>query len=198
MTPTDYQPVSGSFADRVVEFFTTHPEEELTPTEIGIKFDKPPKNVHSLLRTPVEYGVLVRTESDDGELVYRLGKGSPAIKPNPSAHPVLPKTGAALLQATLAQGSKKHQVPRRRLPSNFDIDALQIEAGVPIPAQGNAKASVDWHRLFKRMKAGESVVLPRSAHGSLSKAKTDSKKTGGPELSIRLIDAEKLRLWRIK
>lgn len=105
---------------------------------------------------------------------------------------------AARLQDTLAQGSKKHQVPRRRLPSNFDIDALQIEAGVPIPAQGNAKASVDWHRLFKRMKAGESVVLPRSAHGSLSKAKTDSKKTGGPELSIRLIDAEKLRLWRIK
>lgn len=198
MSTIDYIPQPGSLVEKVLEFFTSNPDEELTPTEIGIKFDRPAKNIHSLLTTAVARGALVRKEGDDGELVYCLGAGSPAITPNPNAHPVLPKTGGAALQEFMGQTVKTPKARPTRQPLNLDLDALPIETSVPISQMGNNRHTMDWNRLFDRMQVGNSVVLPRSAHSRISKAKLDSKRAGGPEFSIRLIDANSLRLWRIK
>lgn len=83
-----YAPQQGSVAWKVIEFLTTNPDEELTRDDIAAKFDCTSGNVHSLLRQSVDAGLLLRVETDD-ELVYRLGKGSPVIKPNKAANPSL-------------------------------------------------------------------------------------------------------------
>lgn len=88
----DYKPNDGSTAFKVIEFLTTHPGEELTSEDVGAKYDKPSKNVHSLLGAAVLAGALVRAENDDGDIVYRLGTGVAQIKANPAGAPSLRTT----------------------------------------------------------------------------------------------------------
>ena len=64
-------------AHKVVEFLTACPEECLTRDDIGVKFGVSPAAVHTQLVEAIASGALVREENlEDGELVYRLGKGA--------------------------------------------------------------------------------------------------------------------------
>lgn len=187
-----YNPQEGSVAFKVIEFLTTHPDEELTPDDVGAKYDKPAKNVHSLLGAAVEAGALKRSENDDGDLVYRLGKGAPLVKANPH--------GAPSLRASTegAWGGVKQTAKRRRsLRVVIDVDTVIIETDVSPPGRAGG-IKPDYTRLFARMAPGHSCLLPMTAKASLSKACTKLKKAGHGLMSISLIDDDSLRLFRLK
>lgn len=66
-----------SFALRVVLFFARNPEEELTTTDIALKFAIPPLNVRSTLAIAVANGMLRRRGGNNGGrgklLIYSAG-----------------------------------------------------------------------------------------------------------------------------
>ena len=72
-----YTPQQGSVAWKVIEFFTTNQQEELTLADLESKFDKAASQFHSLLGAAVEAGVLKRSTNGDEELVYSFGSGHP-------------------------------------------------------------------------------------------------------------------------
>lgn len=185
-----YTPREGSLPWKVIEFLTTNPEEELSPNEISAKFDVPAKQIHTQLALAVQHGTLKRAESED-ELVYCLGTGSPVIKPNRATNPSLHGTGGVWNgNAPTARAS------RRQLPA-IDLAAVQMEAGIPIPA-GRHVVQHDWPALFQRMQPGQSCVIPIAFRYVLGKACTDFKKAELGEMSLRVINEANLRLWRVK
>jgi hypothetical protein len=187
-----YNPQEGSVAFKVIEFLTTHPDEELTTEDVSAKYDKPRKNVHSLLGTAVESGALTRSENEDGELVYRLGKGTPLVKANPHGAPSL----RAAIQGAWG-GVKPAANPRRRPPVALDLDAITIDKDVPFVVRSAGK-SIDYPGLFNRMGPGHSCLLPITTKASLGKACTEFKKAGHGLMAISLIDDDSLRLFRLK
>lgn len=88
-----YVPKAGSVADRVIQFLTANPEEELGRRDIALKFDCAHESVDAFLESAVKAGVLVRTRNDDSELVWCLpsaAKGrtvieTPTLVPEPEA-----------------------------------------------------------------------------------------------------------------
>jgi hypothetical protein len=180
----NYKPQAGSVAFKTIEYLTTNPEEELTSEDIGIKFDKPSKQVHSLLAEAVKAGALKREENAEQELVYRLGSGVPGIVPAAGRNATL-RTNLSFAAAP----------PAKRSPLQIDVAAIQIETGIPVPS--GRLPRVDWPALFARMKAGESCLLPLQAKATLAAAMCEFKKTGKGEFSLRRSDTQ-LRLWRIK
>lgn len=187
-----YNPQQGSVAFKVIEFLTTHPDEELTPEDVSAKYDKPRNNVHSLLGPAVESGALTRGENDDGDIVYRLGKGVPLIKANPH--------GATSLRAATQGvwgGVKQPVQPRRVLRVAIDVDTVTIDTDVPLPGRTGG-ITPDYSRLFARMAPGHSCLLPIAAQARLRKACTEFKKAGSGLMSISLIDDDSLRLFRLK
>lgn len=185
-----YAPQQGSVAWKVIEFLTTNPEEELNRENIAAKFDAAPSSVHTLLRQCVEAGLLKRIEAED-ELVYRLGSGTPQIKPNKAAQPSLRAPGAQW-----PGNVPPPRTPRKPLPA-LDLAAVPLETGVAIPT-GRSQVQHDWPALFDRMEPGQSCVIPAAFKYVLGKACGDFKKTGKGEMSIRTINDNELRLWRVK
>lgn len=187
MSPAKYTPQQGSLPYLVIEFLTTNPHEELTCDDIEAKFERSSRQVHSLLAEAVERGAVTRAPGDDGELVYRLGAGSPGVKTNRGRHPALAAHEALDLAA------KKKAT--RRPPVEVDIDAISIEKSVPIPHGGRVRV-MDWTGLLSRMAVGDSCSLPEQVKTTLSKACTDSKKAGTGTFTIRRISDTEVRLWR--
>lgn len=183
-----YVPQQGSVAWKVIEFLTTNPEEELSKDDIAAKFDATANNVHTLLRQSVEAGLLNRTEVED-ELVYRLGNGTPLIKPNKAGNPSLGKGGATWPSNPAGKRRKLRELP--------DLDGIQIEQGVDKPTP--QLLSVKWNALFDRMKPGkDSFRLPIEHKYSVGKAASNYKRDGHGELTIRQISETEIRVWRDK
>lgn len=187
-----YTPLQGSVAWKVIEYLTTHPLEELTNEQVSAKFDKPLKQIHSLLGAAVEHRVLVRGENEDGDIVYRLLKPLDGIKPNPAGAPTLHTAGLPSICPVVPK-PRRHTGPRRA-PQVIDVMTVQIDDGVPVPSCGPLRT--DWARLFDRMKVGQSVVLPLSSRTSIAKASTDYHRAGKGKMSLRA-NAGELRVWRL-
>lgn len=191
-----YTPEAGSFDFKVVQYFITNPDEELTTLDIGEKFGKHFAKVHTLLARAIDAGLLVRGEpGGDGELIYSRGPAASAsgIKANKAAHPSLNGNGA--WPNTAQPGPKRRSKGRLELPS---LDQIPLETNVPIPAKAGGRLATDWPALFSRMVAGQSCVLPRRARATIGKAITKFNRDGGGEMAIRVISDDELRLWRIK
>jgi len=181
-----YIPQQGSVAWKVIEFLTTNPEEELSKDDIAAKFDASANSVHTLLRPSVEAGLLKRTEVED-ELVYRLGNGTPLIKPNKAGNPSLGKGGS--LWPGEAPSKRRHSMP--------DLDSIQLEEGVdkPTPQLLSAK----WNAKFDSMRPGkDSFRLPIEHKYAVGKAASNYKRDGHGELSIKQISETEIRVWRDK
>lgn len=185
-----YAPQQGSVAWKVIEFLTTNPEEELSANEVSAKFDCTSGGVHSMLRASVDAGLLKRVEVED-ELVYRLGTGSPAIKANKGSNPSLRAPGALW-----PDNVPPPRLSRGKLPA-LDLAAVQIETDVAIPT-GRNTIKHDWTALFLRMQPGQSCAIPAAFKYVLGKACGDFKKAELGEMSIRRINDDELRLWRVK
>lgn len=183
---SSYSPHRHSFAARAIEFFTTNPDEELTTIDLAIKFDRPAKQVHSLLAYAVDSGALKRTTNDEDEIVYRLGTGAPEISAAPHKHP------------TLLSGVP---IPPKRAVSaadvTIDLQSIQLRDDVPVPLPKRARR--DWDSLLQRMEVGQSCELPIVLRGAVNAAVTKLKrKGGGSEFALRQTSADVFGLWRVK
>lgn len=183
-----YCPQVGSVAYQVIEFLTTHPEEELTREDVSVKFDTPAKQVHSMLATAIESGALKRRDTDDGEIAYSLGVGVPTIKPSRARNPTL-RPDALMAGANL--GKRKSTLPPP------DLTTLEIRSDVPVPG-GPGRQKTDWTVLLQRMEVGNSTVLDRRYRAGLSKACTEWKKAGKGSFSVGAISDSQIGIWRVK
>ncbi len=193
----DYTPREGSVAWKVIEYLTTNPGESLSSDGIAAKCDVGRNNVHSLLAQAVDVGILVRKEDlESGELVYRRGKGHPSVKANVSRNPSL-RAAASPWSESVATSARSPRATRYRLV--LDVETLQIKDGVPLPPISAHRRSTDWPALFKRMKVGQSVTLPKAVKSTLKKAITiQHAENLDVEFATRIVDAEHLGLWRVR
>ena len=130
MTSSTYTPREGSVAFRVLEFLCANPDESLSAADVAVKFDCTRNNVHTLLAPAVSAGSLIRREDlEDGELVYRVGSGAPAVSAKPAAAP-----GSASNPFGAARGAA-------RTPFWVDAGHLAIDSEVPFPPPLRAAAS---------------------------------------------------------
>lgn len=191
MNKPAYNPQPGSVAWKVIEFLTTHPDEYLSTDDVAVKFEKPPTHVHSFLGLAVEAGVLTRKEElSSGGLVYRLGAGHPAIRPNPSLHPSLGPRSAPKVATPSATPR------RRRSPVCVDITKVKIDQEFPMPIQ--TRGGTDWPSLIKRLdKVGASFAVPGEVRHALGKQLAAYKKSHpGWAYTLRLMGDGTVRVWR--
>lgn len=64
-----YTPAPGSLAARVLGFFQTNPDEELTVRDVAIKFGVPYSAVPACLQAPIKRKLLTRSKTKP--YVYR-------------------------------------------------------------------------------------------------------------------------------
>ena len=67
-----YTPRTGSLADKVLRFLRENPEEELTRSDVSVKFGVMVSSVGGCLLHTVHQNHLVQTRNEEGQLVYRL------------------------------------------------------------------------------------------------------------------------------
>lgn len=187
---SSYVPQQGSVAWRVIEFLTTNPDETLRCDDVAAKFGCGAASVHTLLRAGVAAGALVRIETGDGELEYRLGAGVPVIEAAPHKHPSLSRDADPERNVGVQSAVKK-----RRPPFRCDLDKVVIEKDVPLHAI-NASA-FDWSPLLERLQPGDSFALPGEARSSIGAAITRYSKATGVQLIKRTVDGG-IRVWRVK
>ncbi len=70
-----YRPQQNSTPARVLAWFKANPEEELTRSDLAVKFDLALNSVGGSLLLAVRAGLLHITRNRLGQSVYRLGRG---------------------------------------------------------------------------------------------------------------------------
>jgi hypothetical protein len=188
-----YVPQEGSIAWKVIEFFTTNPDETLTTSDLESKFDKPASQFHSLLSSAVASGTLRRYANDEDELVYSMGTGNPYVKPSRARNPSL-RPDALLTGATLGFKASSKETPSQK--TEFDLTAVQIFEGIPMPT-GSA-STTDFETLFARMQVNQSCRLPMWLRSKANKACTTAKTAGKGTFTIRKISDEEIGIWRVQ
>lgn len=194
MSAVIYSPAPAGLDFQVIQYFVTNPEEELTTLDIGEKFGLNPAHVHTRLAKALEAGALKRVTNAEEELVYSLGKTPTAVKPNAGKHPSL-KSGSERIDQALAGGKSAKNRKPVLLPQ---LDEIPLEQGVPIASKWGGKVKTEWPALFKRMKAGDSCLLPKGVRSTLGKAITEFAKAELGEMTMRVVSETEVRLWRIK
>ena len=190
---TIYSPQSGSIPFKVIEFFTTYPDEELTTENLEAKFGKPAAQFHTHLAPALQAGFLKRRTNDDDELVYSLGKGTAQVQANPARHPNL-RPDALLAGAELG---RKPEPKSRIYASMLDLDSVQLRDNIPIPdKQGNAVEK--FTALLARMKVGQSCELPAATKTTLAKVCTAHHAEGKGKFTVRKLNITTIGLWRVE
>lgn len=69
-----YTPEPDSIQYRILNFFQRNPNEELTRSDIAVKFEIQPSFVDEALSIAKIYGAVVTTRNEETELVWRLGR----------------------------------------------------------------------------------------------------------------------------
>lgn len=196
-----YRPQQGSVAWRVIEFFTTNPDETLAPDDIAAKFDVPSKQVHSMLGLAVESGALLRLadpDEDEDELVYRLGAGVPAIVPNPAAHPTL--KGAGIANAITPKPEPVALIRRSQKElAHIDLSDCKVEDNVPIPPPKTRETlGKRLVRLLETLEPGQSILFPEIVGRNLSATQTKLKELHPDRSYTRRVEGTGMRVWREK
>ncbi|MDR2155933.1 MAG: hypothetical protein LBE78_13075 [Burkholderiaceae bacterium] len=70
-----YRPRPDSVAGRVIDFFHSNPDEELSTADIAVKFDTHVQNVTGKLIGAVDAGVIVKKAGEKGRVIYALAHG---------------------------------------------------------------------------------------------------------------------------
>lgn len=69
-----YRPRPGSLVDRVLAFFEKNPDEELSRSDVAVKFELGITSVSGTLAAAVQAGLLRWEKDDAGRWVYRAGQ----------------------------------------------------------------------------------------------------------------------------
>lgn len=178
-----YTPRGDSLARKVIDFLMANPDDELTPKDVGVKFDTDAKSVHASLKAPVENGWLVKVHNDDLELVFRLGPQ--ALN---AGGPFAQLTGSAPPQATI-------DVTADRLRMLCVDDDVPINPPKPEPGE-------KWQPLFAKLtRPGQSIAIPMDWRTSLSREATrrNNLQTGsGPTYKVgKCHKTAHARIWRV-
>lgn len=188
-----YTPQIDGIPFRVIEYFTTNPEEELDKHALEIKFGKPANQFISILAVAVDSGALIRTTNSDDEIVWRLGTGIKSITANPGRHPSA-KPDALERGAALGRKPYTARVHKAK-PAPLDFDAIKLVDNTPLPeVRGATKAK--WLDLFNRMKVNQSCHLPTHTKTTVAKYIQGIKAEGKGTFVIRQIDDKTIGLWR--
>lgn len=196
-----YNPIAGSIAFKVIEYFTTNPDEVLTIDDLEAKFDKPKGQFHSFLGPAVHAGILKRESNDEFELEYSLGTGVASIKPNAGRNPTVkakPYDAAAPFGTQLRTpkpSREKVDVPP------IDPSTIAIVNDVPLPTVAPKGPQSDWPKweeLFKKMGVGESFALNMDQQKRVKSKITRAHKAKLGKWVSRKIDAEKFGVWRVE
>lgn len=144
MSDDTYTPKAGSLAEKVVNYFRLHPTHKLDIDAISTRFGFT-GNVVIALSKSVLHGLLSDGRGDDP--VFTAGPNLPGIV-NPSAISQ-PKTNKGT-----GRGHSKL--------AHFDINGVQVDKGVPIPAGTvRKKHESKWAPLLAKLTAkGDSLALP--------------------------------------
>lgn len=180
---TAYTPRADSLAARCINFFRLNPEEELTLEDIADKFDAVRGNIHTLLMSAREAGVIDRYRNADGDYVYKAGSKIDTDKAN----------SVDIDAVHHGRTSTRFNAPAiaQELP---DPMAVVIEDDVPLPG---ARQKQDWMPLLRRMLVKQSAALPLAARYTLSQAVTQAHKEKlGTFVTRRDADKNIVRVWR--
>lgn len=199
-----YTPREGSVPFKVIQFLTANPDEQLDADLISAKCDCDRRNVHTLLSSAVQAGLLHRAEdTSTGELVYTVGSGEPAKTPAMGGfHAWLDRKGQ---QSEEAPSPRRAAHPpklmqqdagdkKRSGPYWVDTAAVRIDKGIPMPSRG-AKA-IAWAPLLDQLAVGDSFQLPDEAKSAIGTAMKAYKDSTGKTLASRKVDGG-IRVWRV-
>lgn len=148
MSDATYAPRIGSIAHRVITFLVLNPDEELTRTDIGTKFDTQPSNVDTQLGIAVARGILNRTRNSDMELVWSLGENTDFIL----------QSGGDDEQSAPADIVKRSAAPVVAKPAvpEIDLDNTPVRKGMRLlsPEERRRLEFSDW---FDKFDVGDSA-----------------------------------------
>jgi hypothetical protein len=182
MSDDTYTPKAGSLAEKVCNYFRLNPSHILDIDTIAEDFGVAGSVVAALDRA-VSHGLLAR--SHGGE--FTAGPMLPdVVNPSVISQPK-PRKGTGRGHSKLA---------------HFDIDAIQVDKGVPIPSGTvRKKHESKWAPLLAKLTTkGDSVALPDQYRGTidsyirkLTKARPDK----APQFRTGRDDNGVTRIWRI-
>lgn len=167
-TATTYTPRPGSIPHRVLTFLVLNPEEELTRSDIAVKFDCQGSSVDTLLGIAVARQILKRGRNSDMEVVWSLGKSTDFVldQTNAGAEPLVklpsrcfPSARAAASESeSYIERPARHQRPQ--LPSEpadaIDLKAIQVRKGVRLMTKEERRRA-EFSEWFAQFEIGDSA-----------------------------------------
>lgn len=171
-----YTPRADSLAERVCNYFSRLPDEELSTSDIAIKFDAQRHSVAAQLETAVTHGYLIR----EG-MAFRAG---PKLPP--------PGTPAAVGGSIFPATRNGHGGPRT--PFECDWASIKVEKDVPLQPRGERHQKV--FELFDKLEVNDSFVVPIAGKHTIASAMTAYRKKTNKTLKRRVIDGDQVRVWR--
>jgi hypothetical protein len=176
-------PPQDSLSFKVVDYFHGHPDEVLTQRDVAKKFGVAPSSVDSMLMPAVQSGHLVRAQSDEYGVVFRL----------PPKRTGFPKPFTPSLKEAVRRNREA-----RRAPVRIDFAAIKIEKDVPLIDP--LKRVAHWDQLFDKMAVGDSFSLPLAARDAVAHARTHYRERlkGTKNFAVRKVDESRVRVWRIE
>ncbi|WOI47007.1 hypothetical protein [Acidovorax sp. BLS4] len=205
-----YTPRKDSVPGQVVRFLGANPTEKLDAGTISEKYGCSRSNVHTLMASAVQAGLVIRFEDlDSGELAYCKGSGKPLVESKQTAqsafHGWLARKGETSAEGGAARRAEAiapppeptAPTPQRRKPApRFTMDArtVPIEKVVPLPSGVKV---MDWSPLLDKLEPGDSFLVPYAARSSISTAVKAYKDATGKTLTTRTLEAG-IRVWRTK
>lgn len=208
-TAIAYRARPGTLPAKVINWLLDNPGEELTPEDIGAKWDAYPSTVKVGLEAAVKAGGLRLVCNSDNQEVYRL--------------PVAP-TAAAVAQAsqfngtaaelatpparTASTANRALTTPKRgavSIPASaLDFSGLKAEVGIPLLGKTKSENGVSkWQPLIDMLpKPDMSVEFPAEWKSAVAaqttKLNVAAKKAGQPtHYKVRLVSQDKARIWRV-
>lgn len=175
-----YSPRPETLPGRVIAYFRRLPDEELSVTDIALKFDEDKNSIHAKLKLAHEYDMLKR----DGQ-VYSAGPeiGEPEAGTRLAAEPAKPRRSA-----TAGFSSPRHAI---------DFSTLKVDEGIPAPAKGEHGTS-KWDPLFAMLKkAGQSIATTADLKGALAAEAAKRNRRGPGKFKVAKTSATEARIWRI-
>jgi len=172
----------AAVARKVFAYLESHPEEQLTRSDIATKFGVAHTVVDDTLGPLVARGELERTRNDDDGLIWRYA--GPPVQGSP--HPFA--AGARIAKATRAM--------KARETMQIDLTSIRIEKDVDYAPP--ERRGEQWKRLFDQMvDTGDSFAFPLEGKQALSRAASDYRKDNPSfRFSIRIVSKEQCRIWR--
>jgi hypothetical protein len=188
-TTTTYTPHEGTVPYRVIQFFTTNPDEELDKHALEAKFGKPANQFPTILSAAVDAGILKRRVGADDELIWSMGNGCKTVTANAGRHPSA-KPDALAMGAALGLSVTQ--------TNNLDLDNMTMLDDVPLPpAKRGRTTQQDWPSLLARMTVNQCTPpLPMKVRSMANKAITTATKAGTGVYAIRVLDKATFGIWR--